>query len=136
MQDSTTNGKSLKQGHLEAKRALDAINQHIKKAEDDTQQLQEDLKDIEQAAFKGFCKQVKVKSIQEYEEKINGQSVFDKKCELEQTIQKHENEIQIINAHINQEQYEALKASLDQENAKLQELMQSDAANPLGQLVE
>jgi len=42
-----------------------------------------------------------VKNIQEYEEKINGQSVFDKKCELEQAIQKHESEIQIINSHIN-----------------------------------
>jgi len=36
MQNSTTNGKSLKQGQLEAKTALDTINQHIKKAEDDT----------------------------------------------------------------------------------------------------
>jgi|TARA_B110000285_G_C14795409_1_gene455001 chromosome segregation ATPase len=36
MQDSTTNGESLKQGQREAKRALDTINQHIKKAEDDT----------------------------------------------------------------------------------------------------
>jgi len=36
MQDSTTNGESLKQGQREAKEALDTINQHIKKAEDDT----------------------------------------------------------------------------------------------------
>jgi len=47
MQDSTKNDKSLKQGQLEAKRVLDTVKQHINKAEDDTQQLQEDLKEIE-----------------------------------------------------------------------------------------
>jgi hypothetical protein len=43
---------------------------------------------VEAEVFKGFCKKMKVKSIQEYEQMINGgggsaSTTFDKKCELE-----------------------------------------------------
>jgi|OM-RGC.v1.036374216 hypothetical protein len=60
---------------------------------------------------------VKTKNIQEYELKINGQadsqtSVFDKKCELEQTIQKYENDINIIDTNSSQQQVDQLKQSL------------------------
>lgn len=55
--------------------------------------LRQEIQDIESDAFKGFCKNLKVKNIYEYEAKSNvdgisytndgGQNIFDKKRDLE-----------------------------------------------------
>lgn len=45
--------------------------------------LHDELSEVESQAFKGFCKQQKVKDISEYESKFNGGNFFDRKCELE-----------------------------------------------------
>jgi hypothetical protein len=100
---------------------------------------------VEADVFKGFCKKMKVKNIQEYEQMINGGSAtdattFDKKCELEQVISKNENQVAIIESHMAFKQIEAIKQSLAQEEERLKALTMQDGVdnliNPLGNLIE
>lgn len=96
---------------------------------------------MEKEAFKTFCKSAKVKDIQEYEQKINGagdasSSLLDKKCELEQVIQKHQNQIQIMESHLINRQIDALNQSLKEEEEKLHSLSNGSNEAPLGSLIE
>lgn len=146
MKNQTENTQIYQTGLKETQKNLSLIDNNIEDVTKQIKQLHDDLQEIEAIAFKGFCKLVKTKNIQEYELKINGQadsqtSVFDKKCELEQTIQRYENDINIIDTNSSQQQVDQLKQSLKQEQENLKSLMNTSQdiaaiSDPLGNLIE
>jgi chromosome segregation ATPase len=143
MNERTSSQAGLKASLKDASKRLDDVQSTVSDLHSQVVALQEELNVVETEAFKAFCKKVKVKTIQEYETRTNGgggaDTTFDQKCELEQLIQKNENQIEIIESHLTFKQLEALKQSLIEEQDKLEKLLakggETDQINPLGSLI-
>ena len=69
------------------KQSLGKIDDQLDSLNEEMEQLQKEFKDIEAKAFKDFCKKLKVKNIDEFEQQQNlksdmlgnGNTIFDKK---------------------------------------------------------
>lgn len=98
---------------------------------DNRKELQKEIKDIEQEAYKGFLKKIGVKTLAEYEAQRStevAKKYYDRKNELVQALSKYEAELNFIENNQNEQSIKKLEEIVKAEEAKLQALM-SDGQN-------